>query len=262
MQDRHRIAVLLSIACSLTGAAGPAGANDVDLVSITQSGVCLDGDPLRFEVLVTTDLSSGGAACLALGWQAQDTSYTHFPAVDSSIQPGEGSHRFAVEISSDRWNRLDELVLVALLSGDPESERPVTLAEDRAVLGFHPEQGLLLAGPGCAVIHHASPVDLVTGPTAGPPPISVEAEDLEWLASPSPTYPPLARQANLEGEIVLKALFGTDGAPETIEILSGPDVFLPETIATVKQWRARPLSRDGEPVRFRVTIRLRFSLEP
>jgi periplasmic protein TonB len=75
-----------------------------------------------------------------------------------------------------------------------------------------------------------------------------------------PTYPPLARQARIQGTVVLQALIGKDGAIENLHVVSGHPMLTGSALEAVKGWRYKPYFLNGEPVEVETTINVIFSL--
>jgi periplasmic protein TonB len=75
-----------------------------------------------------------------------------------------------------------------------------------------------------------------------------------------PTYPPLAKAARVQGEVVLTAIISTAGQIENLQLISGHPMLVPEAIAAVKQWRYKPYLLNGQPVEVETTITVIFSL--
>jgi len=55
-----------------------------------------------------------------------------------------------------------------------------------------------------------------------------------------PTYPPLARQARIQGQVVLHAEISKDGTIQNLQLISGHAMLAPAAIEAVKQWRYKP----------------------
>src|ERR1039457_5593348 len=75
-----------------------------------------------------------------------------------------------------------------------------------------------------------------------------------------PTYPPLARQARVQGTVVLQALIGKDGAVQSLTVTSGHPMLIQAAMDAVKQWRYKPYLLNGEPVLVQTTINVNFQL--
>lgn len=75
-----------------------------------------------------------------------------------------------------------------------------------------------------------------------------------------PQYPILARQARIQGAVVLQAVIGKDGTVKNLQILSGHPMLLPAAMQAVKQWRYRPYFLNGEAVEVDTQITVNFTL--
>jgi protein TonB len=75
-----------------------------------------------------------------------------------------------------------------------------------------------------------------------------------------PMYPPLARQARIQGTVVLQAEISKDGTIENLRLISGHPMLAPSAIEAVKQWRYKPYFLNGEPVAVETQITVNFTL--
>jgi len=75
-----------------------------------------------------------------------------------------------------------------------------------------------------------------------------------------PSYPPLARAARIQGEVILSAIISTNGDIENLQLVSGHPMLVPSAIAAVHQWRYKPYLLNGQPVEVETTITVIFSL--
>lgn len=75
-----------------------------------------------------------------------------------------------------------------------------------------------------------------------------------------PNYPPLARQARIQGSVVLQAVIGKDGSIQNLRLVSGHPMLAPSAIDAVKQWKYRPYFLNGEPVEVDTQITVNFTL--
>jgi len=88
-------------------------------------------------------------------------------------------------------------------------------------------------------------------------PESVAAVQLIHRVEPS--APPLARQARLEGSVVLQITIGNKGTVETIRVISGHPMLTQAAIDAVKQWRYNPFLENGEPTVVNTKVTVNFS---
>ncbi|MFZ0802193.1 MAG: energy transducer TonB [Terriglobales bacterium] len=75
-----------------------------------------------------------------------------------------------------------------------------------------------------------------------------------------PSYPPLARQARIQGPVVLQAEIGKDGSIQNLRLISGHPMLAPAAIEAIKQWKYKPYILNGEPVEVETTITFNFTL--
>jgi protein TonB len=76
----------------------------------------------------------------------------------------------------------------------------------------------------------------------------------------TPLYPPLARQARIQGEVVLQAIIGKDGRIQNLHAISGNPLLIPAALDAVQGWRYRPYLLNGEPVEVETQITVNFKL--
>jgi len=86
----------------------------------------------------------------------------------------------------------------------------------------------------------------------------VEAGLLE--AKVDPVYPPLARQARIQGTVVLKVTISKTGEVEHVDLDSGHPMLAPAAIEAVKQWKYKPFLLNGNPLVVETTVEVNFTL--
>ena len=75
-----------------------------------------------------------------------------------------------------------------------------------------------------------------------------------------PQYPPLARQARVQGIVVLRATISRDGKIENLQIISGHPLLVKSAMDAVLQWRYRPYYLSNEPVEVETQVTVNFTL--
>src|ERR1700716_587883 len=75
-----------------------------------------------------------------------------------------------------------------------------------------------------------------------------------------PSYPPLARQARIQGSVLLQAEISQDGSIQNLRLISGHPMLAPAAIEAVKQWKYKPYILNGEPVEVETQITVNFTL--
>jgi len=90
--------------------------------------------------------------------------------------------------------------------------------------------------------------------------IGVAEGEQHLVTKIEPVYPELAKQAGIEGKVVLQATVAPQGAVEKIAVVSAHPLLLPAATGAVKDWRYTPFLRNGEPVEALVAVEVVFSL--
>lgn len=75
-----------------------------------------------------------------------------------------------------------------------------------------------------------------------------------------PAYPPLAKAARVQGDVVLTAIIDANGQITNLQLVSGHPMLVPAAITAVRQWRYKPYLLNGQPVEVETTITVIFTL--
>jgi protein TonB len=76
-----------------------------------------------------------------------------------------------------------------------------------------------------------------------------------------PTYPPLARQARIQGTVVLVAVISKAGAIDNLRLVSGHPMLVGAALDAVSQWRYRPYILNGDVIEVETQITVNFLLD-
>jgi protein TonB len=76
----------------------------------------------------------------------------------------------------------------------------------------------------------------------------------------TPEYPPQARQAGIQGKVVLQVVIGKDGTVQNLHVLSGHPMLIQAAMDAVRKWRYKPYYLNGEPVEADSQIIVNFTL--
>jgi protein TonB len=76
----------------------------------------------------------------------------------------------------------------------------------------------------------------------------------------TPTYPPLARTARIQGPVVLFAVISKAGTIDNLRVISGHPMLVSAAIEAVSQWRYRPYILNNEPIEVETQITVNFLL--
>jgi len=96
-------------------------------------------------------------------------------------------------------------------------------------------------------------------PSAHPPRVSRMMEG-NLIYRVQPQYPALARQARVQGIVVLRAMISHEGKIENLQVVSGHPLLVQSAIDAVLQWRYRPYYLNNEPVEVETQVTVNFTL--
>ena len=115
-------------------------------------------------------------------------------------------------------------------------------------------------------------------PTAAPPPPPPPPKAVEKPVTPqrirvggnvqqanlvrkvTPVYPPLAKQARIQGTVRFTAIIGKDGTIQNLQLVTGHPLLVAAAQDAVKQWVYKPTLLNGEAVEVVTQIDVNFTL--
>jgi TonB family protein len=97
---------------------------------------------------------------------------------------------------------------------------------------------------------------------AKPQPVHVTEETAEshLIKKVPPVYPPLARQARIQGTVIAHIVINTGGEVESVQLFSGHSMLSPAAIEAIKQWKFQTFEVNGEPVEVETRAKVNFTL--
>ena len=120
------------------------------------------------------------------------------------------------------------------------------------------------AGDPNGIIHalgkSSSAIPVPAPPAVAHPPRVSHMMEGNLTRRVQPTYPPLARSARIQGQVVLAAIISKEGRIENLRVLAGHPMLVRAALEAVSQWRYRPYILNSEPVEVETQITVNFSL--
>jgi periplasmic protein TonB len=113
------------------------------------------------------------------------------------------------------------------------------------VFGSTPGSDLAQPPPSPPVVHRAPPSRMMEG---------------NLILRVQPDYPTIARQARVQGQVVLRAMISREGTIENLQVLSGHPMLVRTAVNAVQQWRYRPYVLNGEPIEVETEVKVNFVL--
>jgi protein TonB len=103
-------------------------------------------------------------------------------------------------------------------------------------------------------------------PQEAPPPppervrVGGQVQAARLMNQQRPVYPPLARQARVQGTVRLEAVINKDGIIEELKVVSGHPLLVQAALDAVRQWQYQPTMLNGVAVEVITTIDVNFTL--
>jgi protein TonB len=155
-----------------------------------------------------------------------------------------------------------------------EDELPPPTSGAAGVVGGVPG-GVAGGTPGGVIGGIIGSVPSAAPPPPPPPPVKKEepkpvtpqrirvggnVQQAKLVKQPRPIYPPLAKQARIQGVVRLNAIIGKDGTIQNLTVATGHPLLVPSALEAVKQWVYQPTLLNGEPVEVVTQIDVNFTL--
>ena len=106
-------------------------------------------------------------------------------------------------------------------------------------------------------------LSLAAAQETAPEPIQVSGDVMRGVLvrKVAPVYPPLARQARIQGTVILKVVIDKSGNVFEVDLVSGHPMLSPAAMAAVRQWKYQPYLVNGEPVDVETNVQVIFRLD-
>ncbi len=121
--------------------------------------------------------------------------------------------------------------------------------------------GGVVGGTGPAVPPPPPPPE----PRPEPPPPSIvrRSEGVirgNAISKPIPDYPPLAKSARVEGDVVIEITISEDGDVAAARVVSGHPLLQQAALSAARQWKFKPTLLNNTPVKVSGVLTFRFKL--
>jgi len=96
-------------------------------------------------------------------------------------------------------------------------------------------------------------------PAEGPVKVGGNVREPRLVSRVMPEYPLVAKQANIQGDIVVKTTIDQKGNVVNMQIVSGPAMLRGPAIAALRRWRYEPSTLNGQPISVQMLVTIKFS---
>jgi protein TonB len=94
----------------------------------------------------------------------------------------------------------------------------------------------------------------------GPVRVGGQIKEPSKVRNVPPVYPEVAKQARVQGVVVLEAVISPSGEVTNVKVLRGVPLLNDAAVAAVKQWSYTPTTLNGTPVAVVMTVTVNFRL--
>lgn len=94
----------------------------------------------------------------------------------------------------------------------------------------------------------------------GPVRVGGQIKEPSKVRNVPPAYPDIAKQARVQGVVVLEAVISPSGEVTNVRVLRGVPLLNDAAAAAVRQWRYTPTTLNGQPVAVVMTVTVNFTL--
>src|SRR5713101_4506586 len=92
-------------------------------------------------------------------------------------------------------------------------------------------------------------------------PVGGDVKQAKLISTVRPTYPALARNQHVSGDVRVDALIDANGRVTTMKVVSGPTLLHQAAMDSLRQWKYQPASLDGKPVPMHLTVTIQFRFQ-
>ena len=108
-----------------------------------------------------------------------------------------------------------------------------------------------------------------SGAIAAPPPPPVKRivrvggnlKPPKLVYSEEPTYPVIAKQAQVQGIVIIDAIIDEQGNVVQAHVVSGPGLLMMAALQAVRSWKYEPTRLNGEPISVEMHVEVHFVLQ-
>ena len=79
-------------------------------------------------------------------------------------------------------------------------------------------------------------------------------------SKPSPTYPTVAKQLKVEGEVQVQVVIGEEGKVEEATVVTGHPLLNKAALETAREWKFTPFKNNGKKVKARAVLTIPFKI--
>jgi TonB family protein len=93
----------------------------------------------------------------------------------------------------------------------------------------------------------------------GPAKVGGIVKEPRLVSRVMPEYPLVAKQAGIQGDIVVKTTIDPKGNVVNMQVVSGPAMLRGPALAALRRWKYEPSTLNGQPIAVQMLVTIKFS---
>jgi TonB family protein len=93
----------------------------------------------------------------------------------------------------------------------------------------------------------------------GPAKVGGIVKEPRLVSRVMPEYPLVAKQAGIQGDIVVKTTIDAKGNVVNMQVVSGPAMLRGPALAALRRWKYEPSTLNGQPIAVQMLVTIKFS---
>lgn len=123
------------------------------------------------------------------------------------------------------------------------------------------QMGGVLGGVIGGVLNTAArPIAPPTGKPSAPVRVGGRVRPPKAVVQTHPNYPPLARQARVQGQVLVDAILDEQGNIVEMKVVSGPPLLYQAALDALKTWKYEPTYLNDQPIAVEMIVTITFQL--
>jgi protein TonB len=123
------------------------------------------------------------------------------------------------------------------------------------------QMGGVLGGVIGGVLNTAArPITPPTGKPNAPVRVGGRVRPPKAIVQTHPNYPPLARQARVQGQVLVDAILDEQGNVIDMKVVSGPPLLYQAALDALKTWKYEPTYLNDQPIAVEMIVTITFQL--
>ena len=95
--------------------------------------------------------------------------------------------------------------------------------------------------------------------TDGPVKVGGNVKEPHLVSRAMPEYPLVAKEAGIQGDVVMKTTIDAKGNVVNVQVVSGPQMLRGPAMAALRRWRYEPSTLNGQAIAVQMLVTIKFS---